>query len=139
MRFIQTDDQPVTLDMLREAVCDDDPDCAVASDGLLSRSGEKLGVIRLKQSGDGQFDDEVRVLRQAVEAASGTGKRKVLKTLGEARAIVSVEVLWEDREPEETLQKIDPLWRWLFSNRTGLVQADDEGYYERSRRILAVE
>jgi hypothetical protein len=140
MRFIQTDDEPVTIDMLKRAICDDSPDCDISDSGEINGGGQSYGRVSILSTNQaGAFEEEIGALTQMAKAATGAGKRKVLKVLGEARAIVSVEVAWGEREPEETLQKIDPLWRWLFSNRQGLVQADDEGYYEQSRKVLSVE
>ena len=84
-------------------------------------------------------DGLVRLLISHVEKAEGRQRGRVLSALQGACSIINLEVVWQDRVPEQTLQMIDPLWSWLFSNRPGLVQADEEGYYERSRRILAVD
>ena len=61
-----------------------------------------------------------------------------MDALTNATSIIAVRVLWQGREPEPTLEKLDALWNWLLSNRTGLMQADDEGYYDSSGLILSV-
>jgi len=88
---------------------------------------------------DDLFEEELCELKESVEEARGARRADVLKILDEPKAIVAVEVLWQGRETEPTLQKIDPLWAWLFSHRKGLLQADGEGYYDRSGHILKVE
>src|SRR5262245_8436309 len=78
-------------------------------------------------------------LKEFVEDVRGKRKADVLKTLEEASAIIAVQVLFQDRQTEATLQKLLPHWEWLLSHRKGLVQADDEGYFDQSGRILKVE
>lgn len=139
MRFIQTDDEPITLEILNDGLKEEDPEYSIDGDGRLCFTATECAEIDLRRLGDGLFEEDIRILRSVVERSNERNAKRVMKVLEAAQAIVAVHVLWLDREPEETLEKIDPLWRWLFSNRCGLVQADAEGFYERSRRILAVE
>ena len=97
------------------------------------------GVVEVNRPGDGLFEEEIGELKEFVEDVRGKRKADVLKTLSEARAIVAVQVLFGDRQVEATLHKFLPLWEWLISNRKGLLQADDEGYYDQTGRILKVE
>ena len=60
----------------------------------------------------------------------------MLTALERGTAIVAVRVLWRGREPDETLDMLSPLWEWLFANRTGILQADDEGWYHGPDLIL---
>lgn len=138
MRFIQTDDEPVTLEVLRDGLQEED-DYTIDENGRLCLSNSQCAEIQIHRPGDTCFEKEIATLSEAVRRIGGPSGKRVLKSLDGAQSLVIVRVLWQDRQPEETLQKIDPLWRWLFENRNGLVQADDEGYYVRSRRILAVE
>ncbi len=59
------------------------------------------------------------------------------RLLQEAQATVAVRVLSQGRETGATLEKIDPLWDWLFDEYRGLLQADGEGYYDANGQILA--
>jgi hypothetical protein len=45
-------------------------------------------------------------------------------------------VLFQDRPLEITFSQIEPLWQWLFDHRSGLLQAEAEGYYDRTKLIL---
>ncbi len=56
-----------------------------------------------------------------------------------SKAMFVIRVLWQGREAEETLDKIVPLWDWLFENYSGLLQADGEGYYDKEQKILKTE
>jgi len=63
----------------------------------------------------------------------------VLAILKDAECICCVRVLFGGRESEATLLRIDPIWNWFFKNRSGLMQADAEGYYDRSGLVLEVK
>jgi hypothetical protein len=103
--------------------------------GDLVYGNEVYGQIEINRSGDSLFEDELEELKEFVSEAHGK-KKAVLKTLNNARTTVAVQVLWQDRDVEQTSSKIDPLWRWLFSARKGLLQVDGEGYYDSSGMIL---
>jgi hypothetical protein len=68
--------------------------------------------------------------------AEGKGRKRVEKVLKTAKRTIAVQVLSQGRESEETLSGIDPLWRWLFLTRKGLLHADGEGYYDEDDLIL---
>jgi hypothetical protein len=105
---------------------------------LVCHEGTPIARVTTNVPGDGLFDEELAELTADVVGARGSGRKRVLETLRGARQIVAVEALFGDGEVEATLVHVDPLWRWLFANRAGLVQADGEGYYELERRILRV-
>lgn len=145
MRFIVADEQGVSLRELEAALKQTDVAYLIERDedsddeGVLTYKGEVYGQIEVNRSGEGIFDGEIEELREFVEEVEGEKKSEVLSVLGEAKAIVAVRVLWQGRESEETLEKIDPLWQWLLAHRKGLMQAEGEGYYDASGLILEVE
>lgn len=53
--------------------------------------------------------------------------------------MLALEVLWQERSVDATLGRIDPVWARLFANYRGLLQADGEGYYDASDRILKID
>jgi hypothetical protein len=138
MRYIATDEKDISLPEIEQALQAVDSRYSVR-DGDLKYGDDLYGQIEVNRPGDGIFDEEVEELKAELEDTKGKGKKKVETALQNAKAIIAVQVLWQDRETEETLQKIDPLWEWLFANRQGLLQADGEGYYDTSGLILRVE
>jgi hypothetical protein len=124
---------------LEQALQQTDPRYSITESGQLRHGDDLYGLVEINLPDDDLFEEELSELKESVEEVRGARRADVLKTLDEAKAIVAVEVLWQGREPEPTLQKIDPLWAWLFSHRKGLLQADGEGYYDRSGHILKVE
>jgi hypothetical protein len=137
MRFIQTDGAPVTIESIATGLRESDGRYRL-DDGKLTLGDSTCAEIDLLSNGDPKFDSAIDELRGAATASNGRNKKRVLRTLDDATSVVNVNVLWEECEPEQTLEKIDPLWAHLFDEHEGLVYADDEGFYERSKRILAI-
>jgi hypothetical protein len=136
MRFISTDDREITLSILEQALQKVDSRYSISAFGQLRYADDLYGLLQIDPVDE--FDEEIAELKEDVEEVQGGRRAEVLNTLDGARTMVAVQVLRQDREMEPTLQKIDPLWDWLFSHRKGLHQADGEGYYDRSGLILAV-
>jgi predicted RNase H-like HicB family nuclease len=47
-------------------------------------------------------------------------------------------VLSQGRTSEDTLDRIAPLWDFLFKEYSGLLYADGEGYYDAEGEVLMV-
>ena len=147
MRFITTDASETTPAILEQALKAADSQYSIAESGELKHGDELYGAVEINRPGDGLFEEEIEELKEFVEDAQTSwlsflrGKRKayVVKTLDSARAIVAVQVLFGGRQAEATIRKLDPLFEWLIANRKGLLQVDDEGYYDQAGRILKVE
>jgi hypothetical protein len=145
MRFIAVDEQDVSLSILEAALQQTDAAYLIErdedsdSEGALTYEGDVYGQLEVSRAGDGIFNEEIEELKEFVEESEGEKKSEVTHILSQAKAIVAIRVLWQGRESEETLEKVGPLWQWLFANRTGLLQADGEGYYDASGLILEVE
>lgn len=139
MRFIMTDGSETTLAGIEQGLRQIDTAYSVGSSGELHHGTDLYAQIDINRLGDEMFDDEIAELKEFVEDVRGKRKKDVLKVLDEAKTILAVQVLWEDRDADATLDRLSPLWDWLFSNRTGLLRADGEGYYDTSGLILGVE
>jgi hypothetical protein len=145
MRFISVDEQDVSLTVLESALKQTEAAYLIErdeesdSEGVLVYEGDVYGQIEVNRRGDETFGEEVEELREFVEGAEGAKKPEVLGVLSGARTLIAVRVLDHGRELEAMLEKIDPLWEWLLTNRKGLLQADGEGYYDASGLILEVE
>jgi hypothetical protein len=143
MRYISTDEQEITVPMLERILKSLDPQYSIANaqespteSGDLVYGNENYGQIEINRPGDSLFEEELEELRGFLNEARGKKKEIVLQTLDNATTTVAIQVLWQERNTEQTLSKIDPLWQWLFSNRKGLLQVDGEGYYDSSVLIL---
>src|SRR5262249_17915554 len=109
MRFISTDETETTRSILEQALQQADPRYSITESGQLRHGDDLYGLVEINLPDDGLFEEELSELKESVEEARGTTRADVLKTLNEAKAIVAVQVLWQGRKPEPTLQKIDPL------------------------------
>src|SRR5437016_3039665 len=143
IRFFSTSNDEITLSKIETALKQADSAYAITDKtsgrregGILTYEGGVYGQIEIDRPGDGLFGEDLEELKEEAEEAHGKGKNTVLKALGAAKAIVAIDLLFQDRETEVTLRKIDPVWVWLFENRSGLLQVDGEGWYDHSRQIL---
>jgi hypothetical protein len=143
MRFFDTSEKPLTIGEIEGALRDVDPayrleapeSAKIPQADLYLRDG-LYAEIEINEPGDELFENEIAEMLEFLEDAEGKARKRVEKVLKGARRIVSVRVLGQDRETDETLAGIDPLWKWLFSTRAGLLQADGEGYYDAGDLIL---
>jgi hypothetical protein len=141
MRYISTSAEPLTLQVLEAGLRSLDPKYRVAEDGDLLYGDELFGQLEVNLPDEELFEEEREELLEELEdAEDAKGVKVVRKVLEEARAIVALQVLFQGRkDTESTLQRIDPLWDWLYAHRTGLMQADGEGYYDAKGAVLELE
>ena len=139
--MIETE-QPVGMAELGDALRAAGPGYEVQADGeaaTIVHAGTAIAQLEINTPGDGLFDEEREELPGFATEAHGPGKARVLSALRDARAIVAAQVLFGTGETESTLARLDPLWKWLFRNRRGLLQADAEGYYDERGLVLKVQ
>ena len=143
MRYIISDKRSVAISTLEEALRRLDEKFSFVNieneGGDLLYDGQLYGHLEVTGSRSELFSIEIEELREEVEESRGPQKKRVLKTLRDPRTVVAIQLLFGDREAEETLSKIGPLWEWLHKNREGVLQANGEGYYDRNGLILKIE
>jgi hypothetical protein len=145
MSFILTDSRPISLAAIESALKETDSAYAITEvrlepheNGLLTHAGALYGEIDI-QSAEPDDDEQFEELREDIEeyGAPRSKRRVVLERLKQAKSMVVVRVLWQGRGTEATLEKIDPLWEWLFSAHEGLLHAEGEGFYDDSGLLLS--
>lgn len=138
MRFFDTKTPPLTLRSLTSALRRIDRQFGLDA-GQLTYGGAAFAQIELSRPGDGIFEEEVANFRNCVEAKRGAkaagAKAKLLATLDSAKRTVVVRV----GDHDEALELLDVVWDWLFAHRSGLLQADGEGFYDGEELILPVK
>jgi hypothetical protein len=142
MRYISADSQPLELGELGKALTNQDPAYRLLfeeNEGTLHYGETLIGHLELNLPGDGIFDEELAELREFAADADGAAQSPVPAVLNRASAVLAVRVLHGTGEAETTLQRLDPIWAWLFEHRRGLMQADGEGYYDSRGLVLLVE
>ena len=138
MRFFDTEKKPLTLRSLRAGLHRSDGGFDI-SQGQLTYNGEDFAQIDISEPGDGIFDEELAEFRANVAAKRGAksaaAKSEVLAILDSAKRTIVVRVGGH----AEALSLLDTLWDWLFSHRSGILQADGEGFYQDEDLILALK
>lgn len=137
MRYISTDNRKLSLTDLDSALKSIDSSYTISA-GEIQYGEELYGEIEINPRGSELCDEELEELQDFLIDTKGESKERIVETLNQATAIIAVRVLWQGRNTEQTLEKLDLIWQWLFSNLSGLMQADDEGYYDETGLILAV-
>lgn len=133
IRFLIEDGRPLSLEKVIDGLRTVDPGFALTGGKDLTRSGELVAELDIAVPGDGIFEDDIGLLRERAGSAGGAA---VAARIASVTAILTARVLCQDRDAEETLDLLDPLWEWLTANRRGLVHADGEGFYDQEELIL---
>jgi hypothetical protein len=142
MRFILTSDESPQPEDIRAALRSLSLDYAVISPeddptrAELLFAGERLGEIEFNRPGDDIFDEDIDELRQLVSRSQNENRQRVLDVLDRARIMVAAQLFWKGEDSEPVLERVDPLWDWLFANYDGLLQADGDGFYDSESLIL---
>jgi hypothetical protein len=145
MRFFDTSKEPMSMEAIESVLCDIDPRYRIQIDsntegkqGELYYDMEPYGEIEINQAGEDLFEAEKQEQIASLADAEEGDAELVIGVLNMAQREVIVRVLFQDRDTEATLMRLDPLWSWLFSARNGLLQADGEGFYNREGLVLSI-
>ena len=142
LRYITTDSRPITLATLTHALQQMDAAYTVYLSDIDVNSGDLyhmewlLGVLEINSQGEEIFEEDIADLKELVEFSNNVS---VLETLNQAKAIIAVEAIWQGNNSEATLRKLDALWDWLFANYDGLLQVDNEGFYDQDNLIFELD
>ena len=142
LRFIATEKSVISLQQVQVALAKIDSSYKLLVSQIENTRGELhykdlvLGEIEINIPNDDIFDEDIEELIELIEDSGHKNEAKVRNTLKSATHIVAVSALWQGKDSEETLSKLEPLWDWLFANCKGLLQADNDGFYDESGMIL---
>jgi hypothetical protein len=142
VRYYITDDDDLSLAQLQAGLQEFDSAYVVpheADTGELHYAGDVYAQVEINRPGDGLFDEELEETIDGVTLTGGPRAQQVIDTLREVRQTVALRVLWQGRDSEQTLTKIDPVLVWLMMNREGMLQVDGEGFYEGEELIFEME
>jgi hypothetical protein len=141
MRYITTSEQAITLAGIAAALQALDPAYTLQGEQVDDRAdllhGETFcGALEINRAGEDIFEDDRREFREMIGAGETEAERRVLDTLANAKTIVAVEVSWQGTDSDAALARLDPLWDWLFAHYPGVLQADNEGFYDADDLIV---
>lgn len=141
MRYFAADEGGITLPQIEAALRQINPAYSIVNTdvpdiGDLMFGTLPLGIIEINRPGDDIFDDDIAEFTDLVGAGDSPGQQRVREVLANTRAIIAVEASWQGADAEPVLSRLDPLWDWLFAQTAGLLQADNEGFYDGDDLIL---
>ncbi len=122
------------------------PDPATGNSGDLLYAGEIYGELEFNRNGDQVFDEDIADLRDQI-VAIGMGSIDDLDSDDEGFAVVEQALLSAAgmialrlfEAGHEHYQRIDLFWDWLFEHYPGVLQIDEEGFYDQTEQILVVD
>ncbi len=142
IRYILTEPHDLTLEVVEKGLKQIDPEFAIIIDQAAPNTGDVLlagdvfGEIEVNRPEDQVFDEDIEDLReQLVDIPTGE-KAVVMKALAKATGMIAFQIT---EEGHDLYRRIDPFWDWLFVHYAGLLQIDDEGYYNQDDQVLEVE
>ena len=142
MRYILTDARKLELPELAQGLVSLDSAYRVdVADHMatLHHGRVALGHLELNVPGDGLFDEEIGELAEFAQDVNGIDATPVPMALRGATGILAVQVLGGAADNPAMRSLLDPMWTWLFEHRSGLLQADGEGYYGPKGLLVAVD
>jgi|CXWL01.1.fsa_nt_gi hypothetical protein len=142
MRFIVEDETTVSIDEVEAVLIRLDSRYLLAREVGDQRTADIFyndsvyGQIEINVPGDGLFEEEIGELIEFIEDSAESKREAVIEKLNNTKSIFCIQVLFQGRTVEETLEKLAPIWDWCFRSRAGLLQVDGEGYYDASGLVL---
>lgn len=144
MRYLLTTDAKLTLDELETALKQVDTKYQIRRDPILPLFGTLLlgkyicGELEINFPGDedGIFEEDIEEMRDLITESGQDSETKVRDVLDKTTCIIALNAVWQGNDPDVTLDKMEPLWSWLFDHHLGLLQADSEGFFERDTLIF---
>lgn len=96
-----------------------------------------IAHIEINHSDEDIFQDDIDELSDTIGTPQNTTEQSILSQIRATTTLVVVETIWEDTQREAALDKLDPLWNWLFQHYPGILQADGEGFYNADGLVIA--
>jgi len=97
---------------------------------------EVLAAIEINRAEEDIFEEDIEALIEDVTALDEPRKAAVLSGLRSARWMLAMELF---SEGHTAYDRIDQVWDMLFERCGGLLQIDDEGFYDIDGEVLSLE
>lgn len=142
MRYVTTSDAPISLKIIEDALKGLDSAYVIVPDeiepliGTLKLGNYVCGEVEINVPGDDIFEEDIEELHDLIAESDQDGEVIVAEKLNAAKAIVAMNAVWEGKDSSITLDKLEPLWDWLFETYSGILQADHEGFYDHETLIF---
>ncbi len=142
IRYILTGENDLTLDLIEAGLkaVDDafslfrDPATTNSADVL--HGSEVMGEIEVNRPADQEFQEDIEDLRDELADVDDPVKAEILRIFDQATGMIAFQLV---ESGHEHYGVIDPFWDWLFDHYPGLLQIDEEGYYNASEQLLSLD
>jgi hypothetical protein len=141
MRFMLTDGKPPTLVELASALKAADGAFSLVQDSADSEAGdlycgdELYAEIEINQRGDPLCDEDIEDFVEELTKHDDPKRLIALDVLERATGMVVLHML---RAGHENPMVLNALWDWLFAAHAGLLQVDEEGFFDHDQRIVSL-
>lgn len=95
-----------------------------------------IAHIEINRPEDDIFQEDINELIDTIGEPQNQAEQETLKQIHAANTLIAIEAIWEGANRDAALNKLDPLWAWLFQNHPGILQADGEGFYNANGLII---
>lgn len=146
LRFFMADERSLTLSQLETNLQQVNPAYKIndvstrsAEAGIFNIGPDVLGQLEIKRYGRKNFDHEIKEFTEVMQTTKRANKQVVTDVLENTKVIVVLTLPPGSRENGDIQEKVEPLWEWLFANRTGLLHIDEEGFYRGMELIFELD
>ncbi|MCC6803714.1 MAG: hypothetical protein IT319_12595 [Anaerolineae bacterium] len=141
IRFILTGADSLSLADIERGLKEIDAEFSIHADSAAPTSGDVLygsdiyGEVEVNHADDQVLREDIDDLREQIAELDDEGTAVVLQALDGATGMVALRL---SEAGLEHYDRIDPFWDWLFDHFAGLLQVDEEGYYQGDEQVLFV-
>jgi hypothetical protein len=141
MRFIVTDGAPPSLEAITEALSKVDAAFSIVQDSADDTSGDLyydddlFAELEINARGDPLCDEDIEDFVDELHKNDDPKRQIALTVLEQATGMVVAHIL---REGHENPAVLNHLWDWLFATRAGLLQVDEEGFFDHEGRVVSM-
>jgi hypothetical protein len=141
MRYFLTDGAPPSLLAIEAALQQQSAEFSIMVDatddavGDLYYGDDLYGEIEINQRGDPLCDEDIEDFEDELRKQDDPNRSTALEVLKKASGMVVVHVL---RAGHDNPAHLNLLWDWLFQTRAGLLQVDEEGFFDAHGRVVSL-
>lgn len=141
MRYILTGGEPPSLAMIESALKQQDSAFSITVDATDEMAGDLYygddlyGEIDINRRGDPLCDEDIEDFEEELRKQDDPNRTTVLDVLANATGMVALHVL---RAGHDNPARLNLLWDWLFQTRAGLLQVDEEGFFNAQGRVVSL-
>jgi len=133
IRYVTTDNHTPTLEELEKGLTSVDPRYEIDGDVIVF-DDEDYGLVEINKLGDGTFESDIDLLQSF--AAEKKNKRSLLAVLQNAKSMLTVQPIWENRDEDATLGVLKPLWNLLYANHPGLLIGEGGDFITENDELI---